>query len=66
MKKKPIDAAKAYEIKKALVAMKLTKEDSSAGKVLDNLYVGGVGSAYNKEVLTQLGITHILTVANKI
>ena len=46
--------------------MRLTKEDSSAGKVLDNLYVGGVGTAYNKEVLKELGITHILTVANKI
>ena len=33
---------------------------------MDNLYVGSVGTAYNKEALKKFGITHILTVANKI
>ena len=51
---------------KALTAMKLTKEDANPGEVLPYLYIGGIGTAYNKEKLQELGITHILTCAANI
>ena len=51
---------------KALTAMKLTKEDPTPGEVLPYLFIGGIGTAYNKEAMTQLGITHILTCAANI
>jgi uncharacterized membrane protein YeaQ/YmgE (transglycosylase-associated protein family) len=51
---------------KALTAMKLTKEDSQPGAVFPDLLLGSIGAAYNKEVLTELGVTHILTCAANI
>lgn len=51
---------------KALTAMKLTKEDKNPGAVFPDLFIGSIGAAYNKEVLTELGITHILTCASNI
>ena len=33
------------------------------GQVLENLFIGGVGCAFNLESLQQVGITHIMTVA---
>jgi len=51
---------------KALTAMKLTKEDAQPGKVYDDLYLGSIGCAYNKKVLLEHGITHILCCASKI
>ena len=51
---------------KALSAMKLTKNDGVPAKVLDNLYIGSVGSAYNSKALDEFGITHIVTAASKI
>ena len=35
----------------ALTAMKLTKEDATPGEVYPYLYLGGIGTAYNKEKL---------------
>jgi hypothetical protein len=57
---------KLYEVVKALTAMKLTKEDKTPGAVFPDLFIGSIGAAYNKEVLTELGITHILTCAANI
>lgn len=57
---------KLYEVMKALTAMKLTKEDKNPGAVFPDLFLGSIGAAYNKEVLTELGITHILTCAANI
>ena len=51
---------------KALTAMKLAKEDNLPCKVFDNVFIGSVGAAYNKESLKEHGITHIHTVAKNI
>ena len=64
--KKMVQAEKLYEVMKALTAMKLTKEDKQPGEVIPNLFLGSIGAAYNKEVLTEIGITHILTCAANI
>ena len=53
-------------IVKTLTAMKAVKNDPMPGQLYDNLYIGGVGAAYNHETIEKLKITHILTVANKI
>jgi hypothetical protein len=42
-----INAAKFYEVIKALTAMKLTKEDSNPGAIFPDLYIGSIGAAYN-------------------
>jgi hypothetical protein len=31
-----------------MTAIKLTKKDCNPGKVLENLYIGSIGCAYNK------------------
>ena len=51
---------------KALTAMKLAKEDAQPGKVEDDIFIGSVGCAYNKAVLLEHGITHILCCASNI
>jgi uncharacterized membrane protein YeaQ/YmgE (transglycosylase-associated protein family) len=61
-----VQQQKLYEVMKALTAMKLTKEDKSPGAVFPDIYIGSIGAAYNKEVLSELGITHILTCAANI
>lgn len=60
------NATKVFEIMKAMSAMKLTNEDNKPGRVLDRLFVGSIGCAYNEESLKNHEITHIVTVANKI
>ena len=48
-------------------AVKLQKTDSVPGEVINGkIYIGGVGTAYNKEALSAHGITHIVTCANQI
>lgn len=64
--KKMIQQQKLYEVMKALTAMKLTKEDKNPGAVFPDLLLGSIGAAYNKEVLNELGVTHILTCAANI
>ena len=51
-KPKMIQQQKLYEVMKALTAMKLTKEDQHPGEVYPDIYLGSIGTAYNKEVLT--------------
>jgi hypothetical protein len=38
-------------VMKALTAMKLTKEDQVPGEVIDGLFIGSVGAAYNQKSL---------------
>lgn len=61
-----ISSDKVFEVVKTMTAMKLVKSDCTPGKVFDNLFIGSIGAAYNKEKLKEFGITHILTVAAKI
>ena len=35
----------------SLTAMKLTKEDQTPGEVIDGLFIGSVGAAYNQKSL---------------
>lgn len=49
-----------------MTAIKLTKSDAYPGEVYENLYIGSIGAAYNKKILDEIGITHIMTVAAKI
>jgi hypothetical protein len=46
--------------------MKLCRDDNQPAEILDRLYLGSIGAAFNKESLTRNGITHILTCADKI
>ena len=48
---KMVSSSKVMEMYKTLTAMKLVKKDSMPGKVFENLYIGSIGAAYNKEVL---------------
>lgn len=63
---KKVDHDKVYQVMKALTAMKLVKEDGVPGAVFPDIFIGSVGAAYNKENLTKLGVTHILTCAANI
>lgn len=44
-------AKKLMAVMKALTAMKLTKEDQTPGEVIDGLFIGSVGAAYNQKSL---------------
>lgn len=47
---------------KTLVAIKLIKNDCEPAEILQNLYLGSVGTALSKRKLEELKITHILSV----
>lgn len=49
-----------------MMALKLCKEDNVPNEVIPGLFIGSIGSALNKTALKDLGITHILCVADKI
>lgn len=51
---------------KAMSAMKLCRNDNEPSEVIQGLYLGSIGSAYNIESLQKNGITHILTCADKL
>lgn len=44
-------AKKLMAVMKALTAMKLTKEDQTPGEVIDGLFIGSVGAAFNQKSL---------------
>ena len=48
-----------------LFALKHFKTDWMPAQVLENLFLGSVGAAMSKKTLQELGVTHILTVANR-
>ena len=49
--KKKMNPEKLYEVMKALTAMKLVKEDGVPAAVYDDIFLGSIGAAYNKEEL---------------
>lgn len=51
---------------RAISTMNILKNDNLPVKILDNVYIGSIGAANNKEELTKLGITHIVTAAGGI
>lgn len=51
---------------KAMTAMRLTRDDSQPAEIIDRMFLGSIGAAFNKESLSGNGITHILTCAAKI
>ena len=51
---------------KAMTAMKLSKEDNQPAEIVERVFLGSVGAAFNKESLQRNGITHILTCADNI
>jgi hypothetical protein len=57
---------KLMEIFKAMTAMKLMKTDSQPAEIVERVFLGSVGAAFNKDSLMGNGITHILTCASKI
>ena len=46
--------------------MKLTKNDNQPAEIVNRVFLGSIGCAFNKESLQRNGITHILTCADKI
>nr|GEW28068.1 dual specificity protein phosphatase 1-like [Tanacetum cinerariifolium] len=55
------------ERKAALLrATKYAKHDNVPAKIEEGLYLGSVGAANNKTLLTSFNVTHILTVANSL
>ena len=63
-KKKRIEQL-ALQIK-ALCALRLTKQDNQPAEIVEGLFQGSIGAALAKDNLKKLGITHVLTVADKI
>jgi hypothetical protein len=51
---------------KTLSTLKLMKEDKTPIEIIENLYIGSVGAAYNKEALLENKITHIVVAASNI
>ena len=51
---------------KALCALKMQKTDGVAAEIIPNLFLGSIGCASSKKNLNAHGITHIMTVANKL
>lgn len=49
-----------------IFALRYAQTDGRPAKILDYLYLGSVGAAMNKAVLKEEGITHVLTVADKL
>lgn len=50
-KKVAANASKVFEVMKTMQAMKLTTEDNQPGQVLDRLFIGSIGCAYNEKSL---------------
>ena len=46
--------------------LRFTKNDTLPVHLLENIYIGSIGAAYNKSSLTEFGITNILTVASNL
>ncbi len=49
-----------------MMALKFCKEDNVPNEVIPGLFIGSIGSALNKPILKDLGITHVLCIADKI
>ncbi len=55
-----------YIALKAMTAMKLSRDDNQPAEIVDRVFLGSIGAAFNKESLSRNGITHILTCADKV
>lgn len=64
--KMKVKAEMLYQALKAMTAMKLCRDDNQPAQIIDRLYLGSIGAAFNKESLQRNEITHILTCADKI
>lgn len=51
---------------KMLLALKFKRDDAIPAEIAPGVYIGSIGSALNKDYLLSNGVTHILTVADKI
>lgn len=51
---------------KALVALKMQKQDNLPSEVSPGVFLGSIGAALSKSTLLDHGITHVLTAAGKI
>jgi hypothetical protein len=51
---------------RTMMIIKHCKEDNLPNEVIPGLFIGSIGSAMNKTILQELGITHILCVAEGI
>ena len=51
---------------KCMYVAKYLREDNIPNEILPRVYLGSIGSALSIAVLKQRGVTHILTVADKI
>ena len=63
MDKKKVE--KLYLEIKALIAFKMSKDDKVPAEIIENLYLGSIGSALSKKMLIELKITHVVTAMDK-
>jgi len=56
---------KLYLEIKALIAFRMSKDDKVPAEIIENLYLGSIGSALSKNTLLELKITHIVTAMDK-
>lgn len=58
-----LEIQRIFSILKVLATAKKLREDREPVLVAQNLYVGSIGAAHNKDGLLRAGITHVLCVA---
>lgn len=58
------DALKGFLIK--IMERKYSAKDNQPVRVQDRLYIGSIGSAYNRDGLIKAGITHVICAARHI
>jgi hypothetical protein len=49
-----------------MTALKMSRTDKTPAEIIQNLYLGSIGTALSKEKMKEIGITHILTAADKL
>lgn len=49
-----------------LLALRHAKTDNTPAQITESVYLGSVGAALTHSVLKQIGVTHILTVADNL
>lgn len=51
---------------KLVLALKHSNDDKLPSELFEYLYLGSIGAALNKDILKDIGITHILTIADNL
>lgn len=59
-------SAKLLASLRILLAFRHAKTNNTPAQITESLYLGSVGAAFTLPVLNQLGVTHILTVADNL